>query len=86
MKFCSQNALAHSPPGQKPLKVPDIEFNFDVSVDRVHWQTVTSQSNSRPYNSVQMSIRSTVSMYCCLGVQLRQKRYIKVELDVRHFQ
>ena len=44
------------PPGQIPLKVPNIEFDFDVSVDREHWRTVTSKSNSRPYNNVQMSI------------------------------
>ena len=51
-------------PGQIPLKVPNIEFDFDVSVDREHWKTVTSKSNLRPYNSVQMSIRCTVLMYC----------------------
>ena len=33
------------PPGQIPLKVPNVEFNFDVSVDRVQWQTVTLKSN-----------------------------------------
>ena len=44
------------PPGHTPLKVPNIEFDFNVSVDREHWRTVTSKSNSRPYNSVQMSI------------------------------
>ena len=52
------------PPGQIPLKVPNIEFDFGVSVDREHWQTVTSKSNLRPYNSVQMSIGCKVSMYC----------------------
>ena len=54
-----------SPPGQIPLKVPtNIEFGFAVSVDREHWQTGTSKSTLMPYNSVQMSIRCTVSMYC----------------------
>ena len=46
------------------MKVPNIKFDFDVSVDREHWQTVTSKSNLRPYNSVQMSIQCKVSMYC----------------------
>ena len=81
-----QSNASPFPPGQIPLKVPNIKFDFDVSVDREHWRTVTSKSNSRPYNIVQMSIRSKVSMYCGLGVQLRQKRYIKVKFDVRHFQ
>ena len=45
-----------SPPGQIPLKVPNTEFDFDVSVDRKHWQTVTLKANLRPYDSVQMSI------------------------------
>ena len=53
-----------SPPGQIPLKVPNIEFDFAVSVDREHWQTGTSKSTLMPYNSVQMSIRCKVSMYC----------------------
>ena len=44
-------------PGQIPLKVPNIKFNFDISVDREHWQTVTSKLNLRPCNSVQLSIR-----------------------------
>ena len=41
-------------PEHLSLKVPSIEFDFDVSFDSVQWQTVTS--NLRPYNSVQMSI------------------------------
>ena len=46
------------------LKVTNIEFEFDVSVDSVQWQTVTSKSNSRPNNSVRMSISCKVLMYC----------------------
>ena len=46
-----------APPGKIPLKVPDIEFDFDVFVDREHWQTVPSKSNLRPYNSMQMNIQ-----------------------------
>lgn len=42
-----------NPPGQTPLKVPNIEIDFDVSVDRKLWQIVTSKSNSRIYNRVQ---------------------------------
>ena len=64
-----RTVLGWGPPGQTPLKVPNIEFDFNVSVDRVHWQTVTSKSNSRPYHSVKMRIRYKVFMYCWLGVQ-----------------
>ena len=37
--------LRKNPPGQIPLKVPNVEFDFDESVVRVQWQTVTSKSN-----------------------------------------
>ena len=32
--------------GQIPLKVPKVEFNFDVSVDGIQMLTDTSKSNS----------------------------------------
>ena len=38
------------------LKVPNIEFDFDVTVCDCTLSTDTSKSNSMPYNSVQMSI------------------------------
>ena len=32
-------------PEHLSLKVPNIEFDFDVTVDSVQWQTVTSKLN-----------------------------------------
>ena len=34
------------PPGQIPLKVPNVEFDFNVSVDSIQLLTDTSKSNS----------------------------------------
>ena len=51
-------------PEHLSLKVPNIEFDFDVSVDSVQWQTVTLKSSLRHYNSLQMSILCKTWMYC----------------------
>ena len=45
------------------MKVPNIEFEFDVSVDRENWQTVTLKSNLRPYKSMKLSTSCKVLMY-----------------------
>ena len=39
------------------LKVPNVKFDFDVTVCDCTLSTDTSKSNSMPYNSVQMSIQ-----------------------------
>ena len=51
-------------PEHLSLKVPNMKFDFDVSVCFYMLSTDTSESNLRPYNSVQMSIKYKVSMYC----------------------
>ena len=73
-------------PEHLSLKVPNIEFNFDVSADSVQWQTATSKSNSRPYNSGQMSIRCKVWMCCVPKIIWSQKFKVELEFDVLHFQ
>ena len=45
MKLFVEREVPNEPPGQIPLKVHNIEFYFDVSVDSEHWLTVTSKSN-----------------------------------------
>ena len=55
-------------PEHLSLKLQIVEFDFDVSVCNCVLSTDTWKSNLRPYNSVQMSIRSKVSMNCWLGV------------------
>ena len=44
------------------LKVPNVEFDFDVTVCNCTLSTDTSKSNLTPYNSMQMSIRCKVLM------------------------
>ena len=73
-------------PEHLSLKVPNIEFDFDISVDSVQWQTVTSKLNLRPYNSVQMCIRCKISMYCVPKITLSQKFNVKLIFDVLLFQ
>ena len=55
MSFLSSSTL-YKGSEHLSLKVQSIKFDFDVSVCNCMLSTDSSMSNSRPYNSVQMSI------------------------------
>ena len=63
--FCHENTFQIKIIGPKhiSLEVLNVEFDFDVSVCYCMLSTDTSKTNSRPYNSVQMSIPCKVFMY-----------------------
>ena len=44
-QICDQEDNILETPGQRPLKVPNVEFDFDVSVDIIQLPTATWKSN-----------------------------------------
>ena len=60
-----KQGLRHfKPRGQESLKIHYIQFNIAVPLCKMYIEYIMSKIKMRPYNSVRMSIRCSVSMYC----------------------
>ena len=61
---CSTALVKINPHGQESLKIHYIEFDIAVPLCKMYTEYIMLKIKMRPYNSVGMSIRCSVSIYC----------------------